>query len=149
MKTYGIWSLGKCLTVKQGVLRDASEFAKTEALRLKQAVFVCRDKTQGSTPLVGWSSKKGLAVRLKKEQLPELFEMSARMGARGGRKRETEDGSTTLGFSTTRERKQKFDQYAERFASGNRSEMFRRMFDAWEKMMVQVVGEQAVTQKAD
>ncbi len=144
MKTYGIWCHGKCLVVKQGVLKDAAAEAKTLALQHKKAVFVCRDKQSGSVPLVGYTSKDGKAIKLKKEALPELFEMSARMGARGGRPRKTEDGSTTLNVSATRLEKQKFDSYAEKFANGNRSEMFRRMFLAWEKMMEQVVGVQVV-----
>lgn len=129
--------------VKQGVLKDAAAEAQKLALQHKKAVFVCRDKKSGSVPLVGYSSKEGKSFKIKKEDLPELFEMSARMGARGGRPRQTEDGSTSLTVSATRECKHKFDLYAERFAKGNRSEMFRRMFESWEKMMVQVVGDQA------
>lgn len=142
MKTYGIWCHGKRLEIKQGVLKEVAAEAAVLALKMKKAVFVCRDKKAGSVPLVGYSPKDGKAVRLKKEDLPELFEMSAAAGARGGRPRATEDGSVSLTISATRNEKQKFDQYAEKFAEGNRSEMFRRMFLAWEKMMVQVVGDQ-------
>jgi len=142
MKTYGIWCHGKCLTVKQGVLKDAAAEAQRLALQHKKAVFVCRDKTSGSVPLVGYTSKEGKSIKLKKEDLLELFEMSARAGARGGRPRKTEDGSISLTVSATRDEKNKFDLYAEKFAEGNRSEMFRRMFVAWEKMMEQVVGVQ-------
>lgn len=141
-KNYSIWCHGETLAVVEGVLKDVAVDAKKLAVQKKRAVFVCRESGQGSKPLIGYTSDKGKAVKLKKEDLPELFEMASRVAARGGRPRATDDGSSSISVSVPREEKAKFDHYAERFAEGNRSEMFRRMFTAWEKMMVQVVGEQ-------
>lgn len=62
---------------------------------------------------------------------------------KGGRPPKEEGGTCKpLGVSLSKSEREEFLFYAERFAAGNKSELFRRMFKVWKDNMISVVGDQ-------
>ena len=62
---------------------------------------------------------------------------------KGGRPPREESGTCKpLGFSLSQSEREEFLFYASKFAEGNKSELFRRMFKVWKQNMVSVVGDQ-------
>lgn len=103
------------------------------------------------------AKKKTTKKTSKKESAEEKKRWSTktrpRMGDRskGGNRKNNPGGRPSrvegqqckpIGVSVTRDERDEFEFYAEKFANGNKSELFRRMFQVWKQNMITVVGDQ-------
>lgn len=147
MRTYTYWIGGS-----EGGRDHKIDFsvAKKRAKLLcesqKKTVFVCFEKRGADIPepLTAYRFHKGKvkAFLEDKEGLRVAFAKVVAIAKKGGAPRKNESGSSTVSFSVSIDEKNLFEHYTKKFADGNKSEMFRRMFSAWEKMMEQVIGTQ-------
>jgi len=95
--------------------------------------------------LYGGEVKHGFSTKGSKFKLDVAklkFKKSVEKKKRGDAPKKSKEGTTAVSISMTMEDKRDFEMYADKFAKGNKAEMFRRMFKAWEKTVVQIFGEQ-------
>ena len=135
-KTLELWIDGKCVDRFSKPINEAIKHAREKAHETSKKVFI----VFGDVVKHGFDAAGG-KYQLKTAQ--NEFKKIVEKRKRGGAPKKSERGAITVSFSMAKEDNERFEMYCDKFADGNKSEMFRRILKAWENMMVQVVGEQS------
>lgn len=136
-KTLELWMDGKCVERFSKSITEAIKYAREKAKEHKKKTFI----SYGGMVRHGFDEQgkkysKGMKARKEHHLLVEKRK-------RGGAPKKSEKGAIAVSISMSKEDNERFEKYCDKFAGGNKSEMFRRILNSWENMMVQVVGEQS------